>query len=241
MHHRNLKKKFDFTNFWNKLQIRYRRFQPKRAYDHVIPLGYNCEIAYQFFHLYHFLESSLFAWTYSYQLQDTINALNHFDQIGTHGFLPPSPLWECRNTKICFHGKDDPRLSFLELETELNDRIAHLKNKWLKIASSTNQSILYIVKIRWQSIEKNVNEITTLYNTLKKMTNAPFDLLVIRGKLTALPDLQNPHIFVRQVDHYAPDDDVPHKMAATRDWEKIFFEFGPKNYLEHRKHFKFEK
>lgn len=235
-----MKNKFNLKNSLNKLKIRFRRFQPQREYDHILTLGYNCEVAYQFFHLYHFLESGLFSWTYSYRLQDTVDALEHLDRLGTDGFLATNHVWECRNTKICFHGKDLPGMSVAEAQQELTERIAYLKNKWARACAAKDQTVLFVIKIRMQPAEENARQIIQLYDTLKKMTAAPFDLLVIHGKLTTLPDFNNPHIFVRQVDHYAPDDDVPHKMAATKDWEQIFFEFGPKHYLPHTKHFLFE-
>ncbi len=229
-------------DLWKKLKIRRCCFQPQRSYDHIISLGYNCEISFQFFHLYRFLESNLFAWTYSYSLQDTIYALQHLDKVGTNGFLLANSFFQCVNTKICFHGKDDPHMSLEELKAELTGRIEYLKNKWLRICSTKDQSILFIVKVRIQPIEQNVEEIKQLYQTLKQMTAAPFDLLVVCGKLATLPDFKHPHIFVRQVKHFAPDDDVPSKrLAAMKDWEHIFFEFGPKHYLEHITHFKFEK
>ena len=229
-------------NWWKKLKIRLRCFRSQRAYDHLVSVGYNCEIAFQFFHLYRFLESSLFAWTYAYSLQDTIHAIQHLEQVGANGFLPPDPLCQCRNTNVRFHLKDDPAMSLPQLEKELTSRVTYLKNKWVKVCADTNQSVLYIVKVRSTDTQKNIDLLPQLYSTLKQTTQAPFDLLIVCEKNAVLPDLNNPHIFIRRVDHYAPDDDVPNKkLAAMKDWEQIFFEFGPKHYLEHMKHFKFEK
>ena len=74
-------------------------------FRYIVPLGYNCETAFRFWRLYRFLDSSLFAWTYSYSIEDLINALNNFDSILAGEIALPNPLYECKNTHIRFHGK----------------------------------------------------------------------------------------------------------------------------------------
>ena len=226
---------------WKKFKIKHRIFRPKNRYDHLVLLGYNCEIAFQFFNMYRFLESGLFAWSYASSLHDTLHALQHPDLIGTNGFIFTDPLWQCRNTQISFHGKNT-QISLEQEEQELTQRLAYLKKKFTQICATAGQKLLFVVKVRTSPSAGNADDLPALYHTLKQITRSDFDLLVICEKDAVLPRLSYPHVFIRRVDHFAPENSVTNTLlAANEDWERIFSEFGPKRYLKHNKHFKFEK
>ena len=127
-------------------------FIKKNQYDYIISLGYNCEVTYKFLKYYKFEESSLFNWSFFYSIDDLINALNDFNNIGSGLWQKPNPLWECLNTHIRFHGKVSMAkyiantISAAEMEDDKQDlisRIKYLKEKFLKIAQSEKRK-LYI-------------------------------------------------------------------------------------------------
>ena len=88
----------------NIIQKFLKQFEYKK-FKYIIPLGYNCETAFRFWQNYRFIDSSLFAWTFSYSISDLINALYNFDSILSGEIALPNPLYECQNTHIRFHGK----------------------------------------------------------------------------------------------------------------------------------------
>lgn len=127
--------------------------KPRRYYGHIISLGHNCEVSFQFFKKYHFTESSLFAWCACPNISAMINAINKLEIVGTGEFKPTNPMWQCQNTKIAFHGKGSPRLwnenpsqEFFDNDLkELKSRLTHLRSKFIT-AGKDGKTNLYIYK-----------------------------------------------------------------------------------------------
>lgn len=236
-----MKNRNNTMTIWNKWKIRLGLFKPKRAYDHILMLGYNCEIAFQFFSMYHFLQSNLFAWSYAYSLKDTAQAIAHLDEIGAEGFLPPDPLWQCRRTHIRFHGRQ-PGFS-ADIEKELSQRTEYLKKKFLQ-AGSSGQKILCIIKVRTETADVQREGLKAVYQALRRRIKGDFDFLVVteQNNPLSLQDLPFENIFLRRVAFFAPEADVTNlRKSAAGAWQRIFAEFGPAFHLSHKKHFKFEE
>ena len=230
--------------------------KPKRYYGHIISLGYNCEVSFQFFKKYHFTESSLFAWCSCQNIQMMIKAINDVDNVG-NGELTPSTaiaMWQCQNSGIYFHGKgkqrmwrDNPPPEFFESDlVELRSRLAHLRQKFIDTCQDSKMS-LYIYKCPPKEAETSsenlVALINELYQAIKNKGDNPFDLLIIFEQNTQTDieqKINNPHIFVRRVKFFSNPGHVISKPYDKRGWGRIFSEFKPNFKLPKRKRHKFE-
>jgi len=227
-----------------------------KKYGHIISLGYNCEVAYQFFKYHHFVESSLFAWSNTINIENLIYALNNLDKLTTGEVQNAIPMWECINTKIRFHGKAPMNIWFSENtptddlinsdREELIARINHLKEKFI-ITSNDKKKNLYIFKyliLEKDTFENISKAITELYSALKNIVNNEFDLLFIFEESELFQKLKqesfDKHIYLKSVKFFAPEDNVTGKINDTKGWKKIFDEFKPNFKLKKTKKFKFE-
>lgn len=214
----------------------------RKKYGHIISLGYNCEVSFQFFLKYHFVESSLFAWVNAVDCQHMIYALKNLSVLTTKGFKHVPPMYEDIATGISFHPKENHGETEKEEKAELKSRILHLKEKFIKTASDGKKN-LYIFKCPpIESSEKEAyKDIVELYNTLKTMVSNEFDLLIILEE-KMYPNLvfDIPNIYVRRVNFFTPYYAVTSKPYDKKHFNKIFSEFCPNFKLPKTKHFKFE-
>lgn len=219
------------------------RFLKTRKYDHVISLGYNCEVSFQFFKKYKFVESSLFAWANTETCRNLINALKNPDLLLSQGLREVEPMYADIATGISFHGKStrDGLETKEQIEQELVSRINYLKEKFFRTASDGKKN-LYIFKYPPPQTTQDISaDIHELYDTLKNITKNDFDLLVILEKKT-FPQLSFdiPNLFIRRVDFYTPVDRVTSKPYDKKSYGRIFSEFRPAFKLPKTKKFKFE-
>lgn len=73
-----------------------------RHYGHIQSLGYNCEVSFQFFQQYKFVESGLFSWTNNTNISTLTRALKDFDKIGTGEWEAVPPMWKDLNSSVFF-------------------------------------------------------------------------------------------------------------------------------------------
>ena len=203
----------------------------ENKFDYIFSLGYNCETAFRMYDFFKFEESNIFNWTYAESVDDLIFALNNFDKIGENGYETPNPLWECKNTHIRFHGKADMSLyvnnnaskEIIEKDKkDLIGRINYLKSKFLNIAKN-NTKKLYVYKIRTD--EFNESKINEIYNALINLGTNNFKLLIITEKSANCTLKNTNNIIYRQVDFFAPDDDVTSKKYFNNGFDSIWGEF----------------
>ncbi len=223
----------------------------ENGFNYIISLGYNCEVTYRFLKFFKFEESGLFNWTYSRTIDDLIFAINNFDKLGMNGFDNPNPLWECKNTHIRFHGKEDMGTYLNHLETkeilekdlkELEGRIRYLKNKFINIAQSS-ESKLFIYKIKKDDITNDVeNRLLSLHKALTNIGAKNFKLLIVQEK-TNNTIATSPFYIVREVNYFAPDDAVTDKKYFNNGWDDIYTEFYPnQRHIRNKiKKYKFDK
>lgn len=212
----------------------------KSGYDHIISLGYNCEVAYRFLKYFYFEESGLFNWAYSKNIDDIINALESTDNIGADGFVfVVSGLWECQKTFVQFHGKEDnTKNGAIEVASRLN----YLKDKFIKIAQSDDKK-LYIYKIKTSQINKDTpKKLEKLHDALANNIGAKnFQLLVVCEQ-NAKPIKESDKYILRTVKYFAPDTDVTSGSYLNNGWDEIYYEFYPKKIgKKPTKKYKFDK
>ncbi|MBR1907374.1 hypothetical protein IJ818_00365 [bacterium] len=217
-----------------KNKIARRKRIAENCYDNIISLGYNCEVTFRFLKYFGFENTNLFNWTYSYSVNDLINALNNFGDICSAEMKNPDPLWECEKTHLRFHGKADTRIFMKGRETEeilqadkadLLGRVAHLKEKFLNILKDDTKK-LYIYKIKKDDIDENVNEkLLKLLAALKNLGGNNFKLLIVAEKENAKYFTENENYMVRFVKYFAPDNCLVRKKYFNNGWDDIYNEF----------------
>lgn len=238
-----------------KIQISKLFRKNENRFDHIISLGYNCEVTFRFLKYFDFEETSLFNWTYCRSIKDLINALDNFQLIGNGDFEYPNPLFECKNTHIRFHGKAGMDMYLNKTATEeqlkqdkedLIERIEHFKDKFSEVLKSSN-SKLYIYKIQSKDVNDEIKtKVKELYEVLATLGGNNFKLLIVGESCEKLEKLKNSateKIIFRTVKYYANDDTVTDKKFFNNGWDNIYAEFWqkmPNNYKKKKK-YKFEK
>lgn len=223
-----------------------------RRYGHVISLGYNCEVSFQFFQHYHFVESSLFAWSNTVNIDNLIHAVENPEILCRGTVENVNPMWKCFNTDIHFHGRAPakiwnfaPAKEIIEADKqELLSRIEHLKSKFIQTGCDGKNN-LYIFKYPpiAETAENAVDKINRLHTALRHIITNRFDLLIITEQ-NFCPQLEqlnnNPHIFIRRVKFFTPEEAVTGKKNDRKHWKRIWQEFRPDFKLPKTKKFKFE-
>lgn len=229
----------------------------RKKYGHIISLGYNCETAHQFFQHYGFVESSLFTWTNTININNLIFALNNPDKLLSGEIINTNPMWRCMNTDIRFHGRADAAVwqdkskvtdEIIQADmTELISRVHHLKEKFIQTAQD-NKNNLYIFKYQVKHEDENEikNNVLLLYKTLKKRVKNNFDLLLIFEKDSVKTNFSDNfsnynNIYIRYVDFFAPENNVVGGECDKKGWKKIFNEFKPNYKLKMKSKLKFEE
>jgi len=219
-----------------------------KSYGHILSLGYNCEVSYQFYKKYKFVESSLFAWVNAINIDNITNAIRNMDKIVAGKVELSGVMWRDANTGILFHGTNPDILhadaAAVSADKEnLISRINHLKEKF-KNAATDGKKNLYVFKYKTTAESANVvkKKITALYDTLNKFCKNSFDLLIVM-EADFVPSLQIENIdnlFVRRVHFFSDENDVTGGQCDRHGWDKIFNEFRPNFKLPKTKKFKFE-
>lgn len=231
-------------------------FNKNKKYGHVISLGYNCEVAFQFLKNYKFVEASLFTWANTININNLIYALNNYDKLMTGEVRNVKPLYKCFNTNIRFHGREPMEIWLSDKEPdeeikrkdkeELLSRIAHLKEKFLNTAKDGKKNLyIFSYLVKNESIDEIKTNITHLYDSLCNIVKNEFDLLIVFENNKIPKDLElnlnNKNIYIRTVKFFAPEDKVTGDYCDNAGWKKIYSEFRPNFKLKIKKRFKFEK
>jgi len=224
-----------------------RRLNPKK-YDNIILLGYNCELAFQFFKYFKGLESGLFNWTYSFSINDLIFVIKNFYLLLEGDISGPDPLWECANTKIRFHGRatqealTDPNAKEDDLQ-ELKSRVKYLKEKFLNTLK-VESTKLFIYKVSSEDCSKvNIaNKMRALTNEILNLSSGECEILFVVEKEFFTADLKEKlfdnKIHIRYVNKFAPDNLVVVRKYSDSKWKEIFAEFRPQKVYKKEQKFK---
>jgi len=224
----------------------------RKRFASILPLGVNCEVAFRFYLRWGFVDSSLFAWTQSFELDTLTRALKNFDRIlaGEASFDLSSFMWKCENTGLYFHGKikhrpgaimPAPDVRAADLE-DLHGRIAYLKHKFLATLQN-DESTLFVHRLAPQDAKsKRLNEkLKALERALDDLGAKNWTLLVISEKHDAarMPKSER-HVF-RSVLAFNPSSRITdRKLGDEWGWRSIFSEFAPQRILPKKHDFNFE-
>jgi hypothetical protein len=222
-----------------------------RFYRHVLSLGYNCEVSFQFYRTFRFVESNVFAWVNTMTVDNLICALADIDRIGSEGWAFEGVMWRDVSTGIWFHGKTpmdvwtSGRYTQSDLDAdriELEGRVAHLKKKFLEVARD-GRSKLFVFKYPPDETP-DVNRVGKIHDVLVKLCEGPTDLLVVLEErmLPALKDADlPPGVLTASVSHYTPVKQATAvELSDVDGWRRIWKGFRPLRRIFKKKKFKFE-
>lgn len=224
----------------------------ENCFDHIISLGYNCEIAYRFFKYFNFEESSLFNWGSTKSIDGLIDILKAPETIYNEGFELSETLWKSKGSEIRLHGKLTPAI-MLDKNTDkkifesdlkdLKEKTKYLIEKFYRILKD-DSSKLYIYKVREKGLNENIHDkIVKLKNILEELGGNNFKLLVISAeKYSKYFKTCNEYIY-RTVKFYPPDSAVTDEKYEENGFFKIYDEFYVKKPEEKicKKTYKFDK
>ena len=224
----------------------------RRKFAHIAILGVNCEPAFRFYRRWGFLDSSLFAWSNTWNLKTLTAAIRNLPALGagTFTFHEPSRMWRCDASGVFFHGrlkpvKGAPAPTAAEIEAdreELRSRLAHLKEKLVRYATAP-ETTLFVCKLCESDAEDPAlgRKLDDLEDALAALGAMDRQLLVIceRKMLGRMP--QGPNRVFRAVNAYNPGAEVTNpKKGDGAGWNRIFSEFAPLRVLQKAHAFKFE-
>lgn len=225
-----------------------------RKFDHVIPLGINCDVAFRFFCSWRFVESSLFAWSRVGGLDHLCEVLSGLDGLfaGEAILEPRSRMWQCQNTRVYLHGRfragnpgSPPPLEAAQradLE-DLRGRVGHLRAKFRDYLAD-DKTTLFVHRLDPKDAESPslAERLDRLETALSALGAKNWTLLVIceSKDLARMP--AGPRRVFRAVRQFNPSNRVTDETAGDRvGWKRIFAEFGPAEILKQRHRFKFER
>ncbi len=230
----------------------------KPLYDSIVPLGFNCQLAFNISRVHSYLESNLFNWVFVLDENRFLKTLDNLDLIFSNGYTyrKDTNMFECLVTGIVFHGKqtvdniknDNIEIYNANIETEYNDllgRTKHLITKFkILMNSHKRKCFMYVIESKRLGIEQSVNFINSLYNMLLSKTSN-FDLVIICDK-ESYNDIicnSNKNVIYRKIEKLAPiSATTDEKQTDIIGWNKILDEFQvkiPDGYK--KKKYKFEK
>ena len=225
-----------------------------KKYDHVVTIGYNCEMAFRFFDYYKFVDSTLFTWTGS---EDWAKLISQVDRFFTGEILPPTktyPLYRCGNTGACAHGRA-PQSTWSSgkpipeglVEREIADirsRMAHLREKTLGYLRD-EKSVLVSYKMRPSDSGpgKAGPCADAILAALEGVGARNMTFLVIcEDRYRPNFPKRHPGYELRSVLEFNPETDSTIRNLGDRyGWRIIFDEFRPKTIKAQAHKFKFEQ
>lgn len=244
--------KFIYASIINSLELLFSNKKYVKIYKQVFSIGYNCENAYRFCKKYRFVDSSLFSWANTKNIETLLFVLQDLDKLFLHKPKKVPYMWECEDTHILFHGKENPDMSinfqkyseedFKQYQDELVSRVAHLKEKFIEQLTNDKKTlIMYTYKTTNESKEEIEENILKLDLILEKLGKNNCDLLIILEQANYGEYNLGDKIFVRYVDSFSPHDNVTTRKYDKKSWKKIFKEFKADYKLKNNKSFKFDE
>ncbi len=216
----------------------------ENKFDHIMSLGYNCEPMFRFVRYFGFEESSIFNWVGILNAKHLIFAINNFDNIGENGFLDPTPLYECKNSHVRFHGnifnveENSSREVIEEDKKSLYEKLKYLKEKFKNIAFD-NSKKLYMMKLKSEDVSFEVmDEVQKAFEIFGAKN---FKILFIIEKKDEIKTNKKLPYIIRTVKYFADDNEVVSKKYLKNGFDKIFDEFWMPNIKKKNKVYKFDK
>jgi len=227
-----------------------------RRFDHVITLGYNCELAARFFQCFKFVDATLFSWVAVPSAEEMAYAIRHVDEIFNGKVEPPRrdfPLFRCANTNLRAHGRSKmsvwtaevpPSKEFVDAElTDLVSRFRHMREKTLDYLRD-DKTVLAVLKVNpADCVPGRANEAVMLHvKALRDIgaRNMTFLAVCEQAKARAF-EHPHPDFELRTVAEYSPEGHAADlKRGDPRGWKLVFEEFRPRTLKKQAHKFKFE-
>lgn len=227
-----------------------------RRFDHVVTLGYNCELAARFFENFKFVDATLFSWAVAPTAEEMSYAIRNPDEIFSGEIdapRPEFPLFRCVKTNVRAHGRSKmtvwlvsppPSEEFINAEREeLVSRFGYLKKKTFGYLRD-DRTVLVILKLKPCDCKPGrANEAVMLYiNALKNIGARKMTFLVVcEERHASLFELPHPDFELRTVAEYNDEGHAADlKRGDSNGWKLIFDEFRPKTFKKQAHKFKFE-
>lgn len=225
-------------------------------WDHVISLGFNCEVSFQIQKCTNMFEASLFSWAFIADDDLFLGALKNLDSLFANEiqFSPERvDMFQCKNFNIFFHGRvpyqqlmqeDSDQIDekkYKEALDELKSRLEHLKEKFI-CQLSTKESTIFIRKIEIRGdLKEHLKFIENLNNYLAGhyLKGEYLLLIIVEEKYYSFfaRYVMFPNTEVRCLKYFAPVDDTK-DGADDAGWEQIFSEFLDAEQLVFTKQYK---
>ena len=224
----------------------------RKKFTHIVPLGINCEAAFWFNHVWGFVDSSLFAWALTHNLDFLTKTLSRFDDIlsGTATFDERSFMWKCDRTGVYFHGRfkrlpQSPLPDAAALEADLADlrgRISHLKEKFRRyLADADNTLFVYRIGDKDTLSGLAGERLDALEAALSQLGARNWKLLVVCEKANRARVPGGPNRLIRTVSRFNSTACVTDEHKGDEaGWRAIYSEFAPARILPKAHKFKFE-
>lgn len=227
-----------------------------RRFDHIVTLGYNCELSARFFQNFKFVDATLFSWAVAPTAEEMAYAIQNTDKIFSGEIdapRPDFPLFRCTKTNTRAHGRakiavwqkqPPPSEEFINAEREeLVSRFGYLKKKTIGYLCD-DKTVLVILKLKpCDCVPGRANEAVMAYiNALKKIGAQKMTFLVIcEERHASLFEFPHPDFELRTVAVYNNDANAADlKQGDSKGWKLIFDEFRPKTFRKQAHKFKFE-
>lgn len=224
----------------------------RRTFDQIVPLGTNCEVAFRFYMSWGFVDSSLFAWALTFDLQKICETLRKLDRLlaGEVVFSDSAKMWKCEETGILFHGNlkwspGHPAYSEEEMAADLaalRGRIAHLRVKFLDYLRNNAKTLLVHRIAEEDALSSDLDSrLSELETALAGLGARNCTLLVVTERRN-LPNMPvGPNRVFRAVKRFNPCDRVTDDNAGDPvGWRAVYAEFAPAKILPKKHAFKFE-
>lgn len=211
-------------------------------FDVITSLGYNCEISFRLENYFGSINAMPFSWSFVLEREKFPQALENIDRL----FADEVELLEdnmilCKNYNIKFHPRYDillkdgnPTTESTQMAIEeLQQRVAHLKDKWKELMSSQKETV-FLMKVENMGEEANLQYIREVWQVLqKKYISKKFTLVVLmeREAVTEqVKGLETKELKIRTLKRFAPKKHTD-TMGDVWGWWRILNELtGKKNW-----------
>jgi hypothetical protein len=214
------------------------KFKKRQPFDHIIPLGVNCEIAFALQGLFGGLDSTLFTWAFVEDPFILSRYMHNPEMLFAGGLtLTPSKMFRCNETRFVFHSKllkehhvldaagelSPDRLT--EAKKEVCSRVTHLSNKFWRHIRSEDRNLFVIKLFSKDEYQSRIgNLLAELTESLdQKCANKNFALMCVLEEHFApslVREISDDRLVIKRIHqfaHYAATNQYDKKA-----WEKIY-------------------
>ena len=213
--------------------------QEKVHYDHIVSLGYNCEVSFRIKDHYGDVEPYFFTWVYvrNRKKQCAFLENRHLFMSGDIEYLPGSGgMFLDTATDFAIHSRmkdeellingEEQKENMLSAVKEMKERYSHLLDKTFSMFSD-GTSALFVVKVAEGNADEICAFLQDLLGLLERLcTRKVFTLLCVttHAMKEKILHMESANLKVRSVSHFA-DDAHTDSTGDMDGWDNVFSEF----------------